>query len=150
MSSSKPVEKRDDICYHHFSLTFDPNEVPSRFKDVEFVLVAGCDRRAEAHANYLLEHLFNGQRLGKEKLEKLTTESSRFSLFKVGPVLLANHGMGPASMSIALHELFLMCQQAQTIDRITLLRFGTCKLARREILVSILHQPDSNQMIEFS
>lgn len=125
MGSSR---ERDDLCYHHFSLTFDPKEINNRFRDVRFVLVAGCARRAEANANYLLDKIFSaGDGSVKGSVERLTEPSSRFSLFKVGPILLANHGMGPASMSIALHELFLMCQQSDTIDKITLLRFGTCK-----------------------
>lgn len=128
---SKAQDKRDDVCYHHFTLTFDPSEIASRFNDVRFVLVAGCARRAEAHAKYLVENLhLNSFKQTPAELLLLTKESSRFSLFKYGPVLLANHGMGPASMSIALHELFLMCQEAQTIDKITLLRFGTCKCTR--------------------
>lgn len=121
-------QERDDLCYHHFTLTFEPKEIPARFNDVRFVLVAGCSRRAEAFAKYLLERAnLPLAASAVAKLETLTRDSSRFSLFKVGPILLANHGMGPASMSIALHELFLMCQQSQTLQKITLLRFGTCK-----------------------
>lgn len=93
------------------------------------MLVAGCPYRAQAQAAYLAEKLFDGSEgnLPKHGLEKLTLERSRFSLFKVGPVLISNHGMGPASMSIALHELFLMCKQAGILRDLTVLRFGTCK-----------------------
>lgn len=119
--------ERDDIGYHHYSLTFDPSQIGSKFRDVRFVLVAGCEFRAENQALYLAEHTFNGSAGPKEELERLTKPKSRFVLFKLGPVLISNHGMGPASMSIALHELFLMCQQAGVIKQITLIRFGTCK-----------------------
>lgn len=114
--------QRDDICYHHFSLTFPTEELASRFKDVRFVLVAGCEHRAASMATYLHEHL-----LTKVEREQLTGPRSRFTLFKVGSVLISNHGMGPASMSIALHELLLMCQQAAVIKLITMIRFGTCE-----------------------
>lgn len=131
MNSSEAVDKTfklgEDINYHHFSLTFDPIEVNKRFSDVRFVLVAGCHFRTEAQANYLSEQLFNGQNLEECELEKLTQLRSRFTLFKVGPVLISDHGMGPASMSIAIHELLLMCQTADVIDKITIIRFGTCK-----------------------
>uniref|UniRef100_A0A6G1SGQ5 Uridine phosphorylase 1 n=1 Tax=Aceria tosichella TaxID=561515 RepID=A0A6G1SGQ5_9ACAR len=115
-----------EVNYHHFSLTFHPNEVEQRFKDVRFVLVAGCSERVEAQAHYLAEKLFDGVKGVKYPLEQLTKSRSRFTLFKLGPCLLSNHGMGCASMSIALHELFLMCQKAKVINLITVLRFGTC------------------------
>lgn len=115
-----------NVNYHHFALTFDKQEVAQRMQDVRFVLVAGCWRRAEAMAQHLAARVFNGTVLDKRELERLTkSASSRFTLFKVGPVLVSDHGMGPASMSIALHELLIMCQVAGVIDKITLLRFGT-------------------------
>lgn len=117
----------ESVEYHHFSLTFDPAEVDHRFKDVRFVLVAGCTQRVEAQAHYLAEKLVDHVNKTKYQLEQLTKSRSRFTLFKLGPCLLSNHGMGCASMSIALHELFLMCQRAQVMKLITLLRFGTCK-----------------------
>lgn len=118
----------EEIDYHHYSLTFNHKEVKQRFKDVRFVLVAGDSQRVEAQAHYLSEKLFNGVTAIKYQLEQLTKSRSRFTLYKLGPCLLSNHGMGAASMSIAIHELFLMCQQAQVINLITVLRFGTCKL----------------------
>lgn len=115
-----------EVSYHHYSLIFNPNEVEHRFKDVRFVLVAGCSQRVEAQANYLVEKLFDGVKYARYPVERLTKPRSRFTLFKLGPCLLSNHGMGCASMSIALHELFLMCQTANVIKKITVLRFGTC------------------------
>lgn len=121
------TNNHEEINYHHYSLVFDPSEVKQRFRDVRVVLVAGCSQRVEAQANYLAEKLFNGNEMSKYPLERMTKERSRFTLFKLGPCLMSNHGMGSASMSIALHELFLMCQQAEVITLITVLRFGTCK-----------------------
>lgn len=139
------MAKRDDICYHHFSLTFEPGQVSERFRDVRFVLVAGCPQRAQSQAVYLQEHLFNGLHSGIERreLERLTGPTSRFALFKVGPVLISNHGMGAASMSIALHELFLMCMEAKVLDKITMIRFGTCKLTRCTHLLNRERDKDS-------
>lgn len=116
----------DSGSFHHFSLTFGPEEVGTRFKEVRFLLIAGCPFRVEAQANYLAEHLFNGILLNEKRVERLTKPHSRFTLFKLGPVLLSNHGIGSASMSIALHELFLMCRKAQALQHLTVIRFGTC------------------------
>lgn len=126
MDLSANKQFKDDICYHHFSLVFDGREVETKFNNIRFVLVAGCARRADRQAKFLAENLFNGFALEKYEFEKLTNETSRFSLFKVGPVLISEHGMGPASMSIAMHELLLMCQVAKVIDKVTFIRFGTC------------------------
>lgn len=133
MYKKKIARMPEEISYHHYSLTFDPSEISHRFKDVRFVLVAGCLQRAEAQGSYLAEKLFDGINLPSYQLEQLTKSLSRFALFKIGPVLLSNHGMGCASMSIALHELFLMCQQANVLDLITVLRFGTCKYTQSEV-----------------
>ena len=117
----------ETINYHHFSFNFDPKEVEQRFRDVRIVLVAGCSRRVEAQAHFLEERLFNGSDHTKYQLELLTKSHSRFTLFKLAPCLLSNHGMGCASMSIALHELFLMCRVAKVLNLTTVIRFGTCK-----------------------
>lgn len=127
--ADRAEEAETEVRYHHFSLTFEPREVASRLSDVRFLLVAGCWRRAQAQANYLAERLFNGRDLEALQAERLTSDTSRFSLFKVGPVLVSDHGMGAASMSIALHELFLMCRQAGVMPSLTVIRFGTCKCA---------------------
>lgn len=121
--------EHDSHLYHHYSLTFDPSEVSSRFADVRLVFVAGCALRAEAQARYLADNLISGNpsSLAAYKLERLTKHESRFILFKLGPVLVSNHGMGGASLSIALHELFKMCRRADVLKRIILIRFGTCK-----------------------
>lgn len=117
----------DQVGYHHFSLNFDPSEIAERFRDIRLVLIAGCWRRAFNQAKFLAQRLTTKD--GKKyDLERLTHEETRFKLFKVGPVILSDHGMGGPSMSIAVHELLLMCREAQVMNRITMIRFGTCKL----------------------
>lgn len=136
LSAANVQARQDEVSYHHYSLTFDPNDVSHRFKQVRFILVAGSAHRAEAHAKFLAEELFNGSNLSNFQLEHLTASKSRFTLFQVGPVLISDHGMGAASMSIALHELFLMCKQANILKNITMIRFGTCKYT----LISVSEQ----------
>lgn len=109
---------------HHYSLSLEQWRLAELLKEVRFVLVAGSATRVEAQALYLCDQQVFG--LGCQ-LERLTSAESRFRLLKVGRCLLSDHGMGAASMSIALHELFLMCRHAGVLDKITLIRFGTCK-----------------------
>ena len=40
------------------------------------------------------------------RLKDIAEVAGRFSMFKVGPVISASHGIGIASMSVALHEVF--------------------------------------------
>lgn len=118
-------QKEDQpLWLHHFSLNLEQNKLIEKLKDVRLVLIAGCWRRALAQAEFLVEKLAPND---KYKLEYLTHDITRFKLFKVGPVLLADHGMGGPSMSIAVHELLLMCKEANVLRRIRLIRFGTCK-----------------------
>ena len=115
---------------HHFSLNFDLEAKRKSLEGIRFVLIAGCSRRAENLAIHLSNNCFNGE----ISEEKLTREFSRFDLFRVGPVLVANHGMGSPSMSIAVHELCLLCKELGLLKKVVLLRFGTCKyLSRRSI-----------------
>jgi uridine phosphorylase len=51
-------------------------------------------------------------------------KTERFSLFKVGPVISVNHGMGQPSISILLHELAKLLMYAGARD-FTFVRIGT-------------------------
>lgn len=121
------MKQEDKTCFPHFSFNFDAKDVANRFKDVRFVLIAGCANRVEAQAIYLGRKLFNGVELEQRSWSRLTSSGSRFTLFKIGPVLICDHGIGAPSMLIAVHELVLMCRQAGVEGLITILRFGTCK-----------------------
>ena len=46
-------------------------------------------------------------------------------MYKVGPALIMNHGMGFGSLSIAMHELIKMLHYADARD-VSFLRLGTC------------------------
>ena len=43
--------------------------------------------------------------LSENILRDISAASGRYALYKVGPVLSASHGIGSASMSVALHEV---------------------------------------------
>lgn len=87
------------------------------FRDVKFVITGGCPRRMENFAKLL------SKEIGKP-CENITKEGSRFSFFKIGPVLSINHGMGVPSISIMLHEILKLLHYAKAEDPI-ILRLGT-------------------------
>lgn len=118
----------EDVRLHHFSLTFETHEIKDRLsKKIKFLFICGCPRRARNFVQHLQDCTFDGLHLDLENVEKLTKDESRFDLYKIGPVLVANHGMGSPSMSIAMHELLLLIQLAGSLDDVTVIRFGTCK-----------------------
>lgn len=114
------------VNYHHYSFTFERAKLPEKLAGVKLIFIAGCRLRAEKQAQHLLDNL-KCDNNEKFKLEILTKQSSRFSLFRVGPALIGDHGMGGPSMLIAVHELVLMSREANILDQVTLIRFGTCK-----------------------
>jgi uridine phosphorylase len=58
-------------------------------------------------------------------LQNISEPSDRYSMYKVGPVLSVNHGIGCPSMSILLHELIKLVHYAKCKD-VTFFRLGTC------------------------
>ena len=45
--------------------------------------------------------------------ENIAASAGRYVMYKVGPILTLNHGMGMASLSIALHEVVKLLHYAR-------------------------------------
>ena len=58
-------------------------------------------------------------------LENISEGSDRYAMYKVGPILSVNHGIGCPSMSILLHEMIKLVNYAGCKD-VTFFRIGTC------------------------
>lgn len=58
-------------------------------------------------------------------LNDITKITDRYSMYKVGPVLFANHGIGCPSLSILLNEIMKLLHYAGCED-LTFFRIGTC------------------------
>jgi uridine phosphorylase len=87
------------------------------FGDVEFFLCGGSADRVTAVAEYVSEEFGT-------TAEPVGTQE-RYSMIKVGNVLLSSHGMGQPSMSILLHEVTKLLSYAGA-DDVTYMRLGTC------------------------
>ncbi|XP_046357428.2 uridine phosphorylase 1-like isoform X4 [Haliotis rufescens] len=116
------AQMTDDNLYH-FGISRTSHDLPALFGDVKFVCVGGSARRMENFAHYIGKEL--GVVSANERLPNLAGNSDRFVLYKAGPVLSANHGIGVPSMSVALHELLKMLFYARSRD-VTFIRIGTC------------------------
>jgi len=108
-----------DVLYH-FGMSTASHNFLELFGDVKFVCCGGSPTRMEKMANLLIKEL------NITSLTKAVNicQSDRYVMFKVGPVLCINHGMGMPSMSIMLHELFKLLHHAQCKD-VTIFRLGT-------------------------
>ncbi|EDV56723.1 uridine phosphorylase 1 isoform X1 [Drosophila erecta] len=111
-----------DILYH-LGLNTDTTDFPKVFGDVRFVCMGGTPGRMENFAYYVMQEI--GLKINAAtKLRNISEAGQRFSLFKVGPVLCASHGMGCPSISILLHELIKMMYHAKCKDPV-FIRIGT-------------------------
>jgi uridine phosphorylase len=88
--------------------------------------------------------------------ENISEQSDRYAMYKVGPVLSVNHGIGCPSMSILIHELIKLLHYAECKD-VTFFRIGTCggvgiepgTLVVTEEAVDGKFRPEYRQVLKF-
>lgn len=107
-----------DFLYHLGLSTAD--DLRGQFGDVRFVCMGGSPVRAEAFAEAVAERFNLTVPGGIAPLGK----TERYSLYKVGPVLSASHGIGMPSMLILLHEVTKLLHYAECRE-VVYLRIGT-------------------------
>jgi len=108
-----------DVLYH-FGMSTKSHNFVELFGDVKFVCCGGSAGRMEKMANMLLKEFCPSSSAPAVNL----CQADRFVMFKAGPVLCVNHGMGMPSMSIMLHELFKLLRHAKCKD-VLIFRVGT-------------------------
>lgn len=112
--------------FHHLSLSKGRDDLRQNFGDIKFVCMGGTASRMLTFANYMRDQLNISIPLGME-LRNISKQSDRFSMYKLGPVLFANHGMGCPSLSILLNELLrLLFHAGCSMKDLTFFRIGTC------------------------
>ncbi|CAH0480497.1 unnamed protein product [Peronospora belbahrii] len=113
------------MCKFHIGLTCSPKErekVITTFGDVKFFITGGSAERMISFAHSVAMALNIAPPYGYALSPIGST--SRYALYKVGPVLVANHGIGMPSISILLHEVTKLLEYAGAYD-ITYIRMGT-------------------------
>jgi len=106
-----------DILYH---LGLDTLSDLSRFSDTRFVVMGGSPERAASWAEHLR------QRFAPTLKSPLSPfgKTERFTMFKVGPIISASHGIGMPSMRVLLHEMAKLMRYAGACD-VVFIRVGT-------------------------
>jgi uridine phosphorylase len=102
------LDDLDEDFLYHLGLT-SKMDLKAVFGDTKYVCMGGSADRAETFANKVSEEL-NIPIPGGSAQPIAKTE--RFSMFKVGPVISINHGMGQPSLSILLNEIAKLLDHA--------------------------------------
>lgn len=129
MSSSNTInlanphlsELKVDHLYHIGFNSAQPLE--ELFGDVQVVILGGANARMHDIARIIGSRLKNAP-ISTEDVKPIG-ETSRFHLFKVGPVMTASHQMGQPSFSILLHEITKLLSFAKA-KNVVYIRLGTC------------------------
>ncbi|OQS02751.1 monovalent Cation:Proton Antiporter-2 (CPA2) family [Thraustotheca clavata] len=113
-----------DVLYH-LGLSYaeeEKEQFQAIFGDIKFFVCGGSAERMKTFAHKLAETLDIKTPFGYSLTNIGST--SRYTTYKVGPVLIANHGMGMPSISILLHEVTKLLEYAGAHDAIYI-RMGT-------------------------
>ncbi|KAK1934680.1 Uridine phosphorylase 1 [Phytophthora citrophthora] len=122
--NSHILEMHSDVLFH-IGLTCSQEErqqVANTFGDVKFFITGGSAERMTHFAQSVAKELGIATPYGYQLAPIGST--SRYTLFKVGPVLVANHGIGMPSISILLHEVTKLLEYAGAHGA-TYIRMGT-------------------------
>lgn len=108
-----------------FHLGLNTNDdLKGTFGDVKFVCLGGSSTRMLKFAELIQKELNKHNGLYNGPVASLT-KTDRYVMYKCGPVLSVNHGIGIPSISIILNELIKLLHYAGAKD-VIFFRMGTC------------------------
>lgn len=108
---------------YHIGLDTNSYDFPKEFGDVKFVCMGGSPSRMKSYASYIAEKL-NCPFTDDKMPHNYACASDRYVVYKVGPVLFANHGIGIPSLSTVFHDIAKLLHHAGCKD-IYFFRLGT-------------------------
>lgn len=112
----------NDVLYH-IDLNRKIHDFKEMFGDVKFICLGGSPKRMLRFALFINKHLELD--IPEEVVSmNLSEGADRYAMYKIGPVLSVNHGMGCPSLSILLNELIKLVEYAGCKD-VTFFRMGT-------------------------
>jgi len=113
-----------DVLYH---IGLDTSMDLAMFRDVRFVCMGGSPVRAQSFAVELQKQFGEAGIIDKtSKAPEPVGKTERHSLYKVGPVISASHGIGMPSMLTLLHEVAKLLHYAGAKNEdVTFIRIGT-------------------------
>jgi len=113
---------KSDVLYH-LGLSTETHDFRTLFGDIKFVCCGGSTRRMEKLARFFVNQLNVVLPYGTDLVNLCS--SDRYVMYKVGPILCVNHGIGVPSMSVMLHEVFKLLAHAKCDKNVVFFRVGT-------------------------
>ncbi|KHN81572.1 Uridine phosphorylase 1 [Toxocara canis] len=111
------LEKESEDYLYHFGIAKSSMDLPKLFGDIKYVCCGGSASRITVYAELFAKEI--GVDHGKN-----WSNSDRYVMYKTGPVLWINHGMGVPSLSIMMVETIKLLHYAGASD-VTIFRLGT-------------------------
>lgn len=119
------LKEMDNDFLFHLGLSTDGDDLEGLFGDVKFVCMGGSTSRIRNFAKFMQNELQTYLPLDEAPPEpKNLSRSDRYVLYKVGPVLAANHGVGVPSLMVILHEILKLLHHARAVG-VHFFRIGT-------------------------
>lgn len=120
---NKNISSLEEDNLYHIGMSTQSCDFPKEFGDVKFVCMGGSANRMRKYGCYIAKEL--GQPFTDDKvLYNYASASDRYVVYKVGPVLFANHGIGIPSLSTVFHDIAKLLHHAGCED-VYFFRLGT-------------------------
>jgi len=113
---------QDDYLYH-LNMSKSQCDLKEMFGDVKFICMGGTPKRMLQFSHFIKSIVGYKMPTG-HIFENITESTDRYSMYKCGPILSVNHGIGCPSISIILNELLKLIVYAGCKD-VTFFRLGT-------------------------
>ncbi|ESN93552.1 hypothetical protein HELRODRAFT_88580, partial [Helobdella robusta] len=109
--------------FHHLGLSTKMKHFNETFSDLKYVCFSGSQGRVYNMADRLLNELNISKPIGFQ-LANICKNTDRYVMYKVGPVLCVNHGIGISSSSVVLNEIIKVLYYSNATD-VSMFRIGT-------------------------
>lgn len=120
--SNPHLKLLDDDMLFHIGIKAGHHNLRELFGDVKFVCMGGSTNRLKCFATFIQNELKDHLKIDEEPCN--LSNSDRYVLYKVGPVLAVNHGIGVPSLMVILHEILKLLHYAEAQD-VKFFRIGT-------------------------
>ncbi|XP_068750651.1 uridine phosphorylase 1-like isoform X2 [Montipora capricornis] len=117
------LKQLDDDMLYHIGIKAGEHNLRKLFGNVKFVCMGGSARRLKWFAKFIQDELKDHLKTDGEEPCNMAN-SDRYVLYKVGPVLAVNHGIGVPSLMVILHEVLKLLHYAGAQD-VKFFRIGT-------------------------
>ncbi|XP_050509121.1 uridine phosphorylase 1-like [Diabrotica virgifera virgifera] len=118
------LARLDNDYLYHIALDTETMNLVEAFGDTKFICMGGSPKKMYLFAKYIMKEIGHKLPFGTKLLD-ISEKGDRYCMYKVGPVVSVNHGMGCPTMGILLNELIKLMYYAKCKNPM-FFRLGTC------------------------